>query len=291
MKNKIILFALCLGFIISLSSLAYALETPFEYNIIPQTKNNSVIDTNYNKFLTFNLFEYQNDIYYNGTLVDISNNSFTINVSTLLGKQDIVFKNSKNETSKFTYYFSNKHGKLLNYELVAGKNLNVFVKTYNDIQIIYTDKERNTLKTLEKYIDAMPDKMKCDLKSIKMIPYSNTSNIAGSTKNGIITLYNFSKYDATTQKNIIFHETAHTWANKLMDKKVLDYDYTKFNEFVNKDNNFVSKYSKNFADSNNGRLSEDFADSVAFYLINSKSFKTKYPNRAEYIENLFSSLS
>jgi hypothetical protein len=125
-----------------------------------------------------------------------------------------------------------------------------------------------------------------NVKEIKMVPYSNTSNIAGTSKNNSIILYNFGKYSETTRKNIIYHEIAHIWANSLMDSKVIDYDYSDYKEVVSKDKNFVSTYAKNFAHSNNGRVSEDFADSVAFFLINEKTFSKKYANRAAYIKGL-----
>jgi hypothetical protein len=119
-----------------------------------------------------------------------------------------------------------------------------------------------------------------------MIPYSNTSNIAGTTKNRTITLYNFGKYAKTTQMNIIYHEIAHTWASNLMDNKMIDYSYTNYQNIVNQDKNFISSYAKKFAENHDGKLSEDFADSVAFFFINQKSFAKTYPNRAVYINEL-----
>ena len=64
-----------------------------------------------------------------------------------------------------------------------------------------------------------------------------------------------------------------------MKEKILDYSYTDFSKAIKKDNNHVSNYSKGIA-------SEDFAESIAFYLINQNSFKKNHPARADYIESL-----
>ena len=99
-----------------------------------------------------------------------------------------------------------------------------------------------------------------------------------------ITLYQFSSYAKQTAKQILYHEIAHTFANHLMDKKIIDYSYTQYTEVVSKDYHFVTSYAKNFA-SENDRFSEDFAESVALYLISS-NFHNKFPNRAKYIRGL-----
>ena len=67
-----------------------------------------------------------------------------------------------------------------------------------------------------------------NVNSITLIPYENTSNIAGSAKGNNITLYKFSKYATSTQKNILYHEIAHIWANDLIDNKVIDYSYSDY---------------------------------------------------------------
>ncbi len=286
-KHIIVLFILVVCLTCFTMSFAFA-KTQIEYNIISSTKENSVIDTKITKKLYFSVIDDTEKILYNQKNVNIKNHMFYIDVSKLSGKQNIIFSNNDGHEISFKYLFSDKRGKLENYELVLGKNLNVYVTTIKDIKIIYTDKEKNTINILKSYINTAPKNLLVNVKEIKMIPYSNSSNIAGTTKDEIITLYNFSKYNANTQKNIIYHEIAHTWAKKLMDKKIIDYSYTKYNEFVSKDNNFVSGYAKDFADGHNGRLSEDFADSVAFYIINTSSFKKTYPNRAKYIKELLS---
>jgi hypothetical protein len=266
-------------------SLSFA-QVPFEYNIIPEIKNNSVIDRTATKLLKFKLYEAQEDIYYNDMKVSIEDNSFIVDISKLVGNVSIQFRNSEGKIKTFNYNISDNKGRLEGYELVAGKTLNTYVTTINNITVIYTDKEVNAMSKLQKYILELPSQMLENINLIKMIPYSNTSNIAGTSKDQTITLYNFKKYDQKTQKNIIFHELAHSWANKLMDKKIIDYSYTDYKDVVAKDNNFISGYAKNFANDNNGRLSEDFADSVAFYFINQKQFAKTYPNRTDYIKSL-----
>ncbi len=289
MKNKciIVLFVVIVCLMLSSMSFAFA-KTPIEYNIIASTKDNSIIDTKAQKKLYFSIIDDSEEVYYNNKKINIKDHEFYVDVSKLSGKQEIIFSDVNDNKVSFKYLFSDKKGKLQDYELVTGKNLNVFITTVKNIKIIYTDKEKSSVSKIKSYLNKAPKNMLVNLKEIKMIPYSNSSNIAGTTKDETITLYNFSKYTANTQKNIIYHEIAHTWAKYLMDKKVIDYSYTKYNEYVNKDNNFVSGYAKDFADGHNGRLSEDFADSLAFYIINQKSFKKQYPNRTEYLKALLS---
>ena len=285
-QNVSLKILLVLGIVWALScSLSFA-QVPFEYNIVPEIKNNSVIDKASTKGLTFKLYELQDGIYYNNQKVTINDNLFTVDISNLTGKVTISFRNSENKVKSFNYNISDDKGKLEDYELVAGKKLNTYVTTVNGITIIYTDKETSALAKLKNYISELPTQMLENVNLIKMIPYSNTANIAGSTKDKTITLYNFKKYDSKTQMNIIYHELAHTWASKLMDKKILDYSYTNYKEVVSKDKNYVSGYARNFAFDNNGRLSEDFADSVAFYFINQTTFSKAYPNRTNYIKSL-----
>ncbi len=197
----------------------------------------------------------------------------------MIGSISIALNNSE---------FANiKEGKLENYQLVAGKELDVYVTTYKGLRIIYTDNEVDILPRVKSYIRKLPKNMLVNIDEIKMIPFSNTQNIAGTTKGKSIILYNFSKYNRTTQKNIIYHEIAHTWANKLMENDLLDKEYTDYRECVTKDNNYVSEYARDFANENNGKISEDFADAVAFYIMNKTRFTENYPSRAEYFERLF----
>ena len=266
-------------------SFAFA-NTPIEYNLVPLQKSNSVIDTSVQKELLFRLNDDTSPVYFNGFKLIPVDKIVKVDISNISGYKSLSFYDDNNNSVSFNYYFSSVDGKLEDYVLVQGKELNVYVTTFKNIKIIYSDKDKNKVKNLENYILKLPENVLVNLNEIKMIPYSNTANIAGTTKNGVITLYNFGKYSNTTQMNIIFHEIAHTWANNLMDKKILDYSYTDYQEVVAKDNNFISTYAKNFADDHSGKLSEDFADSVAFYFINEKSFMKSYKNRAMYIEEL-----
>jgi hypothetical protein len=271
--------------LVSIMSFAFA-HTPIEYNINPETKENSVIDTKAQKKLSFTVIDTSSPIFYNEKKVNIKNNSFSVDVSKLSGKTEVTFTDEFQNSVSFNYNFSAKGGRLLDYELVEGRDLNTYITTVKGIKIIYTDREKSALSKLKSYMNKVPKNMLINLKEIKMIPYSNTVNIAGTTKDSTITLYNFSKYSKATQKNIIYHEVTHTWANKLIDKKIIDYSYSDYNEVVNTDGNFVSGYAKDFASGHNGKLSEDFADSVAFYIINKSSFIKQYPNRAVYIKGL-----
>ena len=143
----------------------------------------------------------------------------------------------------------------------------------------------NSKNRVNELLNEIPNELKSGLKEIMLYSYDN-DNIAGTTNNGVIELYNFSKYSKATQKYILYHEIVHTWGRYLMDKKILDYHYTDYQEYVKMDNNYVSKYSKEYI-INKDNYSEDFADSVTQYLINKEKFKIKYLNRANYISQLF----
>ena len=109
-------------------------------------------------------------------------------------------------------------------------------------------------------IKEMPEKTKTNLKEITLLPKDHVSKAAGITDNNKITFYNLSNYTNSQIKNIVFHEVAHTWAHDLRSKKVIDYSYTDFSKAIKTDNNYVTNYSKTSP-------SEDFAESIAFYLI------------------------
>lgn len=258
---------------------------PFEYNIIPVENINSIIDTKNQTKLAFELYEPIDKIYYNDKLVTIKENTFSIDVSKLSGKNTLTFKNQNNQTISFSYYFSDKNGKVEDYELVPGEKLTTYITTFKNIKIIYSDKEKTVAKRVVSYLKKLPNTLLENVNTITMIPFENTSNIAGSTKDENIILYKFSKYSTSTQKNILYHEIAHVWANNLIAKKIIDYSYTDYAKAVINDNNFVSNYSKAYIDEK-GRYNEDFADSVSFFFINQRSFKNKYPYRFEYINNL-----
>lgn len=261
---------------------------PFEYNIMPIELNNSVIDTKNQKKLEFRLYEPIENLFYNNELLNIQDNKFFIDVSKLSGKTTLTFNDSNGKNISFSYYFSDKKGKVTDYELVKNKKLTTYVTTVENIKIIYSSKEKSAVKRLISYIKKLPNNLLENLDVITLIPYDNSSNIAGMTKETSITLYKFSKYSASTQKNIIYHEIAHTWAKKLIQQKLIDYSYGDYAKAVHCDKNFVSNYSKTYILEKN-KYSEDFADSLAFFFINQRSFKKKYPNRYEYINYLITS--
>ena len=290
MKNllKKLYMLICISILFFLFSYSIVFATtsiPFAYNILPTDSNLSIIDTKAQKKLTFKLYESGDKIFYNNTELKVENNSFQIDVSKLTGKKTLTIKNDANEESSFTYYFSDKNGKVSGYELVKDKKLTTYVTTYKNVKIIYTSKEAAASKRLVSYLKKLPDNLLENVKTITMIPYETTSNIAGATKEDKITLYKFSQYSPSTQKNIIYHEITHTWANYLMEKQVIDYSYTDYSVVTKNDKNFVSNYSKRHIKQKEN-YSEDFAESVAFYFISKNSFKKNYPNRFNYITDL-----
>lgn len=267
------------------ATISFAGETvPFFYNVLPVQENNSIIDTNYQTTIAFNLYENENTIYFNDEIIPVFKNRFEINISNLSGKQTIMFKNDKNEHATFTYYFSDKNGLVAGYEQDNVKNVKTYVKTINDIKIVYTNKDLKAIKTIEKTINNIPNEIKSNVEEIILLPYVTSQKVAGITKYEKIYLYKVSSYSALTIKQIVSHEIAHTWAQKLIQEKTIDYSYTNYAKAVKEDKKSVSTYSKKFIDK--GDYSEDFADSVAFYLINEKSFGKKYPNRTNYFETI-----
>ena len=156
-------------------------------------------------------------------------------------------------------------------------------KTQKQLEIEYQNEEDLT-KVISLLEEIPPEIVDC---VDKLVLYDNEveENVAGVSKDRTIKLYDFSSYCVATQKHIIYHEFAHIWGNKLMQYKVLDYHYTDYAEAVKKDNNYISSYSKKYIIEKNN-YSEDFADSVAKYLISDKKLSKKYSNRQAYIEQM-----
>lgn len=156
-------------------------------------------------------------------------------------------------------------------------------KTQNQLEIQYQNEEdlTNVISLLK---EIPPEIVDC---VDKLVLYDNEveENVAGISKDRTVKLYDFSNYCVATQKHIICHEFAHICGNKLMQYKVLDYHYTDYAEAVKEDNNYISSYSKKYIIEKNN-YSEDFADSVAKYLISNKKLSEKYSNRQEYIEQI-----
>ena len=165
--------------------------------------------------------------------------------------------------------------------------LGFFLCQKDGILIRYTADSQRTVSKVDKYLNALPAEMKRGIKEVIIIPTEN-GNIAGITKGESIYLYDFEKYDISTQKYIIWHEVGHIWGNYLMQMKLLDYDYTEYSRAVKEDNNYITEYSKNYI-LNKEKYSEDFADAVSKYLLNKDKFTRKYENRAKYIEDLIKS--
>lgn len=283
---------LVLLIMLSLSSKVFAGNTiPLNYNILPDVANGYVIDSSTHQEINFTLFENEDMLYYNDEPLTIINNSFSINTEGLTGKQTFTITNTLGEISTYTYYFSDKNGFVKDYTLdeLNKPNIKVYIKTIKGISVIYTEKERKLIDSIEEIILLLPEFMLDNTKEIKLIPAKHSSNVAGITKGSKITFYNISSYSKSTIRNIVIHEIAHTWSYELMKEKLIDYSFEEYKEFVIKDKSFPSKYSKNSVKAND--YSEDFAESVSFYFINEKSFTKKYPARATYIKNIIELVS
>ncbi len=249
------------------------------YNIIPDddSKKNSIIDSRAQKKLSFKLYANQGDIYFNTQKVSVIDGRFEIDLNGLTGKQELKFTNDQNEEATFTYYISDENGLVKDYML---ENKQAYVKTVESAKVIYTSKDAKKIDYVVELITKMPAKIKVNLKQITLLPIEHASKAAGITDYNKVTLYNLSSYTDKEIQRIVTHEIAHTWAHDLRKSKVIDYSYTNFGESVKADGNAVTDYSKN-------SLSEDFADSVAFYLANTDSFTKNFPARANYISSLF----
>ena len=284
MRKVLISVALIL---LSISSVSFASQNiALVYNVMPDFQNGQAIDSTHTNQIGFSLFESGETLYYNGKLLEIKENRFFIDTKGLSGENKFEISNDNNEKVSYTYYFSNDDGYLNGYKIeeLKNKNYKTYIKTIKNISIIYTEKDKKSISKIEKIILSLDEEFISNVKEIKMIPAKHSSGAAGITKYDKITLYNISGYSASTIKNIVIHEIAHTWASLLMQNKVIDYSYSDYKLAVNKDTKFPSKYAKENVKA--GNYSEDFAESISFYLINEKSFAKKYPARAEYIKEI-----
>lgn len=248
------------------------------YNIIPDddSKKNSVIDSRVQKKLNFKFYKNQGAVYFNNEEINVNNGRFEISLDGLTGKQELKFTNNENEEAVFTYYISDENGFVKDYML---ENKEAYIKTIDNVKVIYTSKDAKKINYVEKIIKGMPENTKTNLKEIKLLPVEHSSKAAGITDYNKVTLYNLSDYTDKEIQRIVTHEIAHTWAHELRKDKVIDYSYTDFGKAVKADGNFVTSYSK-------GSLNEDFADSIAYYLADVDSFTKNFPARANYISNL-----
>lgn len=284
---KKILTAIITFNLILLTSISYANNNiALNYNVASNIQNGYVVDSTCTNRINFSLFEAEESIFCNNEPVIIEDNNFSISIEGLSGKQEFILTNDLGETTTYTYYISDDNGYLENYkfEELKTKNTKTYIKTIKGVTVIYTSKDTKSINTLEEIISSLPDELLANLKEIRLIPAKHSSKAAGITKYNKITLYNLSSYSKSTIKNIVIHEIAHTWAYDLIKDKAIDYSYTNYKKVVNSEKKFPSTYAKENV--KNGNYSEDFAESVAFYLINTKSFERKYPARADYIKKL-----
>lgn len=270
---------------LAIGTISFAGDTvPFFYNVLPEFDSNSIIDSK-NDVISFDLWEDEEKVFVNGEEVQILDNHFVIDTHGLSGKQEFVITNDKNEEVIYTYYISDEDGFVEDYEDEEIGNKDVYVTTYESVKFIYTEKDARSVEKVFDLLDNMPTQMKENLKEIKMVPSKTRGNVAGITKYDSITFYGLSSYRSETFKNIVYHEVAHTWAYELIRIKVLDFNYSEYSDLVSEDNNYVSNYSRK-AIVRNDDYSEDFAESVAFYMIDSEDFEMNHPTRAEFISSI-----
>lgn len=281
MKTSIKKLLLTTISLLTLNTIVFAGNTvPFFYNLLPTKDSNSIIDS-VAETIKFELWEEENAVFVNGEEIEIIDNCFEIDITNLSGKQEFIITNDIGEEVIFTYYISDEDGLVNDYKSKEFKNYDVYVKTIDDVKIIYSEKDNESVLKVIECLENMPDETKSNLEEIKLLPNKTRGNVAGVTNYDKITIYGLSKYDDETIENIIYHEIAHTWAYDLIKEKVLDFSYTDYKDVVKEDDNFVSDYSKKAI--KKGDYSEDFAESVAFFFINQEDFIENHPARAEFI--------
>ena len=270
---------------LTIGTISFAGDTvPFFYNVLPEFDSNSIIDSK-NDVISFDLWEDEEKVFVNGEEVQVLDNHFEIDTYGLSGKQEFVITNDKNEEVIYTYYISDEDGFVEDYEDEEIGNKDVYVTTYESVKFIYTEKDARSVEKVFDLLDNMPTQMKENLKEIKMVPSKTRGNVAGVTKYDSITFYGLSSYRSETFENIVYHEAAHTWAYELIRTKVLDFNYSEYSDLAREDDNYVSNYSRK-AIVRNDDYSEDFAESVAFYMIDSVDFEINHPARAEFISSI-----
>ena len=164
---------------------------------------------------------------------------------------------------------------------IENVELGTFFILKNDIKFIYREKDNESLNLVLEYLNNLPVKVKQGIKEIHF--EDKKGDVAGVTKGTSIILYDFSAYDTSTQRHILYHEIGHTFANELGRLNKLDFD--KYIEVAKKDKSYLSNYSKKKIKENNN-YSEDFADAFSMYFKDNDSLKRKHKNRYEYLENL-----
>lgn len=164
---------------------------------------------------------------------------------------------------------------------IENVELGTFFMLKNDTKFIYREKDKKSLNLVLKYWEDLPIKVKQGVKEIHF--EDKKGEVAGVTKGTSITLYDFSAYNISTQRHILYHEIGHTFANELGRLNKLDFD--KYIEVAKKDKSYLSNYSKKKIKENNN-YSEDFADAFSMYFRENDVLKRKHKNRYEYLNNL-----
>ena len=164
---------------------------------------------------------------------------------------------------------------------VENVELGTFFILKNDTKFIYREKDNESLNLVLEYLNNLPVKVKQGIKEIHF--EDKKGDVAGVTKGTSIILYDFSAYDTSTQRHILYHEIGHTFANELGRLNKLDFD--KYIEVAKKDKSYLSNYSKKKIKENNN-YSEDFADAFSMYFRENDVLKRKHKNRYEYLNNL-----
>lgn len=285
MRN-IVVFILTFVMLVVSSTCLASDKVPLVYNIMPSIQNESAIDSETTSKIEFSLYDEETMLWVNGAPVEIVDNKFYIDVSNIKGKVTFEFTNDVEESAKFTYFISDGDGYLDEFKLdeVSDKDYKTYIDTVRNIEIIYTEKDKKSLKNIQKTLESVPEEITLNVNEIKLVPAKHASGASGITKDDKVVIYNASKFGTKTLKNIILHEVAHTWSNKLIEDKKIDYSFTEYAKLLEG----IKKFPSNYAKQNvlKGNYSEDFAESVAFYYINTKSFAKKFPIRTQYIEKL-----
>ena len=157
---------------------------------------------------------------------------------------------------------------------IENVELGTFFILKNDIKFIYREKDNESLNLVLEYLNNLPVKVKQGIKEIHF--EDKKGDVAGVTKGTSIILYDFSAYDTSTQRHILYH-------NELVRLNKLDFD--KYIEVAKKDKSYLSNYSKKKIKENNN-YSEDFADAFSMYFRENDVLKRKHKNRYEYLNNL-----
>ena len=281
-KIKIFIFL----FLLLLNTQAYADDLEFKYNLRPVIDNMMIIDGSIYNELDFFLYE-EEPVFHNGKKIDTNDKYFSVDISQYEGTTNLEFTNEDNEIVVFSYFIY--RGKELKEHNVGElKEYAVHTDTIDEIQLIYTTEDVENKELIKTWLKELPAEFKIGTERIILIPNSHyeNRNIAGIAYMNEVKLYNLSRLSLKSKKMALYHELAHLWANKLIQYKLLDYSYTDYEEFAKKDKFYVSEYTKRYLIEKRS-YSEDFAESVAQYIYNTRLFKKKFPNRGRYLERLF----